>query len=165
MRTTPGVEVIGVGCLHRSDDGVGPAVLHHLRRLLPDGAAGLRMTVCPGDTAALVGQWEKARLAVVVDACLTRSGQEGALTRTELAPHERLPASPGPRHSTHGLGLSEAWELSRVLDRCPARLVLYTVGVTDVSRSVGLTAPVTAAVPEVAARIVRDLRDAPCSGV
>lgn len=165
MSTSPRVEVIGLGCVYRADDGVGPAVLHGLHLLLPGGSPGLRITACPGDSAGLIGLWENARLAVVVDACLTRPGQAGVIARTELAVEGRLRAAPGPRHSTHGLGLKEAWELSRVLDRCPARLVLYTVGVTDVSRSHGLTAPVAAAVPQVAEGVIRDVRDARADGM
>lgn len=165
MNTSPRVEVIGVGCVHRADDGVGPAVLNVVRALLPDGCPGLRLTECPGDPAGLIGLWENARLAVVIDACLSRPGRAGKITRTELTPDGRLLAFPGPRHSTHGLGLSEACELSRLLDRRPARLVLYTVGVADVSRSHGLTPPVAAAVPQVAERVVRDIRDAGKGGM
>jgi hydrogenase maturation protease len=108
MNTSPRVEVIGVGCLHRADDGVGPAVMNAVRAHLPDGCPGLRLTECPGDPAGLIGLWENARLAVVIDACFSRPGRAGEITRTELSPDGRLFASPGPRHSTHGLGLSEA---------------------------------------------------------
>ncbi len=160
MSASPPIVVVGVGSVCRADDGVGAAVLEDLCRLLPDRPTDLRMTVCPGDAAGLIGLWEDAWLAVVIDACLTRPGQEGAITRRELTEGRSLFVSPGARHSTHGLGLSEALELSGLLDRRPERLVLYTVGVTDVSRCHGLTPPVAAAVPQVAERVAREVRDA-----
>lgn len=154
------VVAIGVGNVHRADDGVGPAALDELRRLLPAEQGGPRIRVCPGDMAGLIGLWEGASLAVVIDACLTDPGQEGAITRTVLAPEQTLITAPGSLHSTHGLGLGEALELARLLGRRPARLLLYTVGVADVGRRSGLSPQVAAVVPEIAARVVGDVQDA-----
>ncbi|MEU9044635.1 MULTISPECIES: hydrogenase maturation protease [unclassified Kitasatospora] len=149
--------VIGVGNEYRRDDGVGWAVLARLaeqaeQRPLP-GSPVLR--VCDGDPARLIGRWEDADLAIVVDAAHAHPGCPGRVHRLELDA-ERLPRSGGTT-SSHGLGLGEAVELARVLDRLPRRLVVYAVEGADTTLGPGLSTPVAAAVEPLVRRIVKDL--------
>lgn len=53
----------------------------------------------------------------------------------------------------HGLGA--AIELARALDRLPGRLVNLAVEGTDFDLGLGLSPPVAAALPELAARVAR----------
>lgn len=166
MKAFTRTTVIGIGNEFRRDDGVGPAVVELLadraeRRRLPPGTV---LTLCDGDPGRLIGLWESAGLAIVVDACFLPSAQPGRTHRWDAAAGGTLrPAAPG-RHSTHGLGLAEAVRLGDALGRSPGRLVVYAVEGTDRTLGVGLTSAVARAVPPLVRRIETDIEqhdDAP----
>ncbi|WP_395298237.1 hydrogenase maturation protease [Kitasatospora hibisci] len=151
------IAVIGVGNEYRHDDGVGWAVVARLaeraeREPLPHGTV---LRVCDGEPARLISLWEGAELAVVVDAAHAHPASPGRVHRLELA-GDRL-APPGGATSSHGLGLGEAVELARALDRLPRRLVVYAVERADDSLGSGLSAPVAAVVAPLAERITEDV--------
>ncbi|MDH6144285.1 MULTISPECIES: hydrogenase maturation protease [Kitasatospora] len=161
MKLTARTVVIGVGNEYRHDDGVGWAVVNRLaerdgQRPLPVGTV---LRVCDGDPARLITLWEAADLAIVVDAAHAHPGHPGRVHRLELDGRQ-LPASSGST-SSHGLGLGEAVELARALDRLPRRLVVYAVEGTDTSLGTGLSAPVAAAVEPLTDRIAAALRQPP----
>jgi hydrogenase maturation protease len=140
----PQVVVIGVGNEYRRDDAAGPQVLGLLGDL-----PGVRLAVCDGEPARLIGLWEGARLAVVVDA--VRGDRPGRI-------HE-LDVDTVGRHrggaSSHALGLEAAVELADALERLPGRLAIVAVEGTDFGLGTGLSPPVAAALPELAARVAR----------
>lgn len=150
------VTVIGVGNEFRRDDGVGPAVVVRLaeraaHRPLP---AGTVLAASDGDPGRLIGLWEGAELAVVVDAAHAHPGRPGRVHRLELGEHGiRRPGAA----STHGLGLGEAVELSRSLGRMPGRMIVYAVEGADGSLGTGLTEAVAAAVEPLVRRVEADL--------
>lgn len=151
------IAVIGVGNEYRHDDGVGWAVVARLaerseQRPLPSGTV---LRVCDGDPARLITLWEGADLAVVVDAAHAHPGDPGRVHRLELDADRLTP--PGGATSSHGLGLGEAVELARELDRLPRRLVVYAVEGADTSQGTGLSAPVAAVVAPLAERIATDI--------
>ncbi|MFE2643831.1 hydrogenase maturation protease [Streptomyces nigra] len=117
------IGLIGVGNEFRRDDGVGWAVIGRLREragsrpLPPD----VELAVCDGDPGRLIGLWEGARLAVVVDAAHAHPGSPGRVHRFAL--DTRFPPR-SANTSSHGFGLGEAIELARVLDRLPERLIV-----------------------------------------
>ncbi|WP_035792133.1 hydrogenase maturation protease [Kitasatospora mediocidica] len=167
MSSAARIAVIGVGNEYRHDDGLGWAVLARLTRRteqLPDGTA---LRVCDGDPARLIGLWEGADLAVVVDAAHAHPGRPGRVHRLGL---DAGPwSSAAGTTSSHGLGLGEAVELARTLDRLPGRLVVYAVEGTDTSPGIGLSPLVAAAVGPLARRIAGEIafhhrrgRPAPC---
>ncbi|MET7690363.1 hydrogenase maturation protease [Streptomyces sp. NPDC005483] len=139
------IAVIGVGNEFRRDDSVGWAVLALLReratpRPLPPGTV---LVTCDGDPGRLIGVWEGAGLAVVVDAAHAHPATPGRVHRLELdSGHLAQP----PTTSSHGLGLGEAVELARVLGSLPDRLVVYAVEGADSALGTGLSPAVTAAV-------------------
>jgi len=140
------VVVIGVGNEFRRDDGVAHAVVARLRERagehgLPRGTA---LATCDGDPARLIGLWEDAALAVVVDAAHAHPGTPGRVHRIALDGSRLTPPS---ATSSHGLGLGEAVELARALGRLPDHLVVYAVEGTDGSFGTGLSPAVAAAVP------------------
>ncbi len=146
------IAVIGVGNEFRHDDGVGQAVIARLReradtRPLPTGTV---LATCDGDPARLIGLWEGAALAVVVDAAHAHPARPGRVHR--LALDEGLPDRP-PTTSSHGLGLGEAVELARILGRLPGRLVVYGVEGADSSLGIGLSTRVEATVEPLAGDI------------
>ncbi|TMM39775.1 MAG: hydrogenase maturation protease [Actinobacteria bacterium] len=143
MRTV----VIGVGNPYRRDDGVGSAVAELLRDL-----PGVEVAQSLGETTDLMELWDGADLAILVDAILVDAVRTGP-ARPGRIHRLSVPAAGCGAASTHGPGLGEAVELARVLDRLPARLVLYAVEVTDVGHGRGLSLPVAAASRRLAERI------------
>jgi len=165
MRTCPRVTVVGVGNEFRRDDGVGWAVVARLRersreRPLP---TGIVLATCDGDPGRLIGLWEGAALAVIVDAAHAHPGTPGRVHRLEL--HSGRLEQP-PTTSSHGLGLGEAVELARALGRLPERLVVYAVEGADGSFGTGLSPTVAAAVPELAVAVEAEIagHHAPTAG-
>lgn len=166
MSSAARTAVIGVGNEYRRDDGLGPAVLARLARLdeqlplpLPDGTA---LLVCDGDPARLISLWEDADFAIVVDAAHAHPGQPGRIHRLELDGGPWSPATAST--SSHGLGLGEAVELARALDRLPGRLVVYAVEGADTSPGTGLSPPVATAVDPLARRIAEEIASHQRSG-
>ncbi|MGW5136014.1 hydrogenase maturation protease [Streptomyces sp. NPDC004135] len=135
------VVVIGVGNEFRRDDGVGHVVAARLLERAENGSLPPHTVVsaCDGDPARLIGLWEGARLAVVVDAAHARPATAGRIHRIELDAKRLGQAS---ATSSHGLGLGEAVDLARVLGRLPEHLVVYAVEGSDASIGTGLTAAV-----------------------
>ncbi|MEW1928731.1 hydrogenase maturation protease [Streptomyces sp. NPDC088360] len=148
------IAVIGVGNEFRRDDGVGWEVIARLReraadRPLPTGTV---LATCDGDPGRLIGLWEGADLAVVVDAAHAHPAHPGLVHRLVLD----ADALDRPRTtSSHGLGLGEAVELARVLGRLPGRLVVYAVEGADSALGTGLS-PSTEAV---VAPLAEDIED------
>ncbi|PWI13200.1 peptidase M52 [Streptomyces sp. Act143] len=156
------IAVIGVGNEFRRDDGVGWAVLARLReRSLPPGTD---LATCDGDPGRLIGLWEGARLAIVVDAAHAHPGTPGRVHRLEL--DAGLLDRP-PTTSSHGLGLGEAVELARVLGLLPEHLVVYAVEGTDSALGTGLSPAVADAVEPLVAAVADEIArgaDAPARG-
>ena len=142
MRTV----VIGVGNPYRRDDGVGPAVVERL----PD-LPSVEVRQSLGEVTELIELWDGADLAILVDAVRADPARPGRIHRLTV------PAAPATTTSSHGLGLGEAIELARVLDRLPARLVLYAVEVADVGHGYGLTPAVSDAAERLAEQIVTEV--------
>ncbi|WP_326632990.1 MULTISPECIES: hydrogenase maturation protease [unclassified Streptomyces] len=146
MNLTTRIAVIGVGNEFRHDDGVGWAVVARLTERaeewpLPSGTA---LLVCDGDPARLITLWEDADLAIVVDAAHAHPGHPGRLHRLELDGGQL--SQTGSATSSHGLGLGDAVELARELERLPGQLVVYAIEGADSSLGTGLSAPVAAIV-------------------
>jgi len=156
MRTRTRIAVIGVGNEFRRDDGVGWAVLARLREraargpLPPDTV----WATCDGDPGRLIGLWEDADLAVVVDAAHAHPGLPGRVHRLELDGGNL--AQPQTT-SSHGLGLGEAVELARALGKLPDHLVVYAVEGAETSLGNGLSPAVEAAVEPLARTVEREI--------
>ncbi|MFD4137804.1 hydrogenase maturation protease [Streptomyces sp. NPDC058572] len=151
MTTGRRIALIGVGNDFRHDDAIGCwVVVERLRaRKLPPGT---RLLMCDSDPGRLIGCWEEADLAVVVDAAHAHPGHPGRVHRLELGIQE---VAHSPAASSHGLGLGESVELARVLGRLPGRLVIYAVEGADSSLGRGLS-PAVADVVESLVRRVED---------
>ncbi|MFI0980852.1 hydrogenase maturation protease [Streptomyces sp. NPDC021093] len=152
MITRPRIAVIGVGNEFRRDDGVGWAVVGRLREdfAVLSSFADVALAVCDGDPVRLIGLWEGADLAVVVDAAHAHPASPGRVHRLEL---DSGTAGRPSSTSSHGLGLGEAVELARILGRLPTRLIVYAVEGVDSTYGPGLSPAVAAAVEPVAGSI------------
>jgi len=141
--------VVGIGNRFRRDDSVGLQVLDALRPRLPTCVEGIESN---GDAVALMSTWDGADLAVLVDA-VRSGGKPGTIYRFDGT--HRLPARFFHAASSHVLGLGEALELARALDRLPPRVVVVGVEAGDVAHGEGLSANVRPAVPRAADLVVR----------
>jgi len=138
----------GVGSPYRRDDGAGPAVAERVAGL-QEGVVDIGPISDPLD---LLGRWDGADLAVIIDA--VRSDQPpGTVSTLELEPS--APTAPGvatQTHgaaSTHGIGLTGVLRLARAVDSAPRRVVVVGIEGEDFGHGVGLSAAVAAAVPAV----------------
>lgn len=141
--------VISVGQAAAGDDGVGAAVVRELRtRLMPSEVEFLHLA----DPTALVALLGSPVPIILVDAVLgVPTGQVVALNPAELA------ASQSFRMSSHGLGITEAIELARVLGGGADLPAIHIVAIT-IARPEryqhGLSPDVAAAVPCAAERVL-----------
>lgn len=141
--------VIGLGQPAAGDDGVGLAVVEHLRAEgVPDGVS---LETVP-EPSALVERLGTPGLVVVVDA-VVGSGAPGDVL--VLAPADLDDVH---RHavSTHGLTVAQAIDLAGALHPIGARPRVRIVGVViepPARGTIGLSAVVAASVPRAAAAV------------
>lgn len=164
--------VAAIGSEWRGDDGVGPEVLRRARARCPEALLERCLFVGPlAGPLDLLGQWDEADLAIVVDA--TRSGlAPGTVTRLELGgdatgadgPPSRSgrshAADPDAAASSHGIGLAAVARLARAVERAPARTVVVGVEGERFDRGAGLSPAVTAALDAATAAVTELLEEA-----
>lgn len=139
-----------MGSEWRSDDGVGPAVAGRVAGSGLGGAsADCAVIAGLADPFDLLGQWDGADLAVVVDA--TRSGlAPGTISRIEL---DGCVVAGGGASSSHGIGLAGVLRLARAVGRAPARVVAIGIEGEHFGQGTALSPAVAAAVDRAAAAV------------
>jgi hydrogenase maturation protease len=137
-----GVTVIGVGNEWRHDDAAGIEVA---RRLAAGPPAGVRVVIRDrGDlVSSLVDDWRADGAAIMVDA--SSSGASAGTIHRFDATASPLPAQ-ASRASSHALGIPDAVELARAIDRMPRSLVVYAIEGSCFAAGCGLTPDVERAV-------------------
>lgn len=136
--------VIGIGNVHRRDDGIGPVVAEVIAR---QHIPGVQVRACPAEPAALLDAWAGADLAVIVDAAA--GGSPGRVRRCTTA--DLTAATPV---SSHDLSLAQTYELGLALGRAPQSVVVVTIDVADTGHGTGLSPAVAAALPEASAEVL-----------
>ncbi|HEY5109058.1 MAG TPA: hydrogenase maturation protease [Acidimicrobiales bacterium] len=171
------VVVAGFGSEYRRDDGAGILVAEDLAARL--GVRDVGPVVDPLD---LLGRWDDADLAVVVDAL--RSGADPGTLRTIELTVPASPAGSGPAEgdrgrpgagdghgpedllrgsavtSTHGIGLAGVFRLARAVGHAPARVVVVGIEGSDFGQGTGLSPAVAAAVPRAVETVLRIIEEA-----
>ena len=151
MTGGPRVVVAGLGNEYRRDDGAGPAVMAKVGKEV--GPADAVELVGPlGDPLDLLGRWDGADVAIVVDA-FGPGASPGSLCVVELA-SAGVARGAGAPSSTHGIGLAGVLRLASILGQAPARVVVVGIEGSDFGPGVGLSPPVTAALPDAARRVL-----------
>jgi hydrogenase maturation protease len=131
--------IIGLGQPYAGDDGVGAAVIEHLR-----GRCHLELHTAHSPTE-LIDLLVHEAPVVVIDALVGRD--PGEVQEVELA---EVAGSSG--FSSHGLGLREAVDLARVILPVTSQLHVVAVTISPPARHQrGLSPAVAAAVPHAAA--------------
>ena len=143
--------LIGIGNQFRRDDAAGLEVARRLRLAHPPGVTILEQE---GEPTSLIEAWSDAHEAVVVDGVF--SGAEPGTLHHFEASKEPLPAELF-NPSTHALGVAEAVELARELDRLPERLVVYGIEGESFEVGEGLTPVVEGAVEQLVRELYREL--------
>jgi hydrogenase maturation protease len=134
--------VIGVGNRFRHDDAAGLEVATRLHALRP---AGVRVVEEEGEPASLLEAWAGVDEALVID-CVSSGAPAGRMHRFEVG-RDPLPVELF-RPSTHALGVADAVELGRELDRLPNRLAVYGVEGENFEAGEGLSPMVEIAVQQ-----------------
>lgn len=143
--------LIGVGNRFRRDDAAGLEVAARLRATHPPGC---RILEEEGEPATLIESWALVKEALVVDA-VSSGAEPGTLHRFDVS-REPLPAELF-RPSTHALGVADAVELARELERLPPRLAVYGIEGESFETGEGLTPAVEATVDALVAELHAEL--------
>jgi hydrogenase maturation protease len=142
--------VIGVGNDLRGDDAAGLEVVRRLRR----GGCAVALELFQGDGAGLIELWRDAQAVVLVDA--TRSGTSVGTIHRFDASTQPLPAAIG-RASSHAIGVADAIELARSLDRLPRRVIVFGVEGARFEVGAGLSEGVVSALDALAQTVRREI--------
>jgi hydrogenase maturation protease len=141
--------VIGVGNDYRSDDAAGLVVARRLR------ARGVEALEQEGEPVGLLEAFADRDTVVLVDA--VRSGAEpGTVHRVDVSDGP-LPARLRSSSSTHAVGVGEAIELARALDRLPPRVLVFGVEGARFEAGTKLSAAVDAAIDPLVKTILAEL--------
>jgi hydrogenase maturation protease len=144
--------VIGVGNSMRGDDAVGPIVAARL-----GATEGTRVLVSDGDPGVLIDLWEGVGRVVIVDAMA--SGRPAGDVIVFDASTTPVPAGTS-LGSSHHLGVAEAVELARALERLPETVIVVGVEGGSFATGAGLSPAVRRAVPLAVAAVEEVLADA-----
>ena len=146
----PRIVVAGMGSEHRRDDGAGPAVARHTAAEAP-ATRDIGPIVDPLD---LLGRWDGADLAVVIDA-VSSGARPGTVRVVDVTAGG---SAPRPT-STHGIGLLDVLRLARTIDQAPTRVIVVGIEGGDFGRGVGLSPAVQAAIPVAVRRVVELIKE------
>jgi hydrogenase maturation protease len=148
------LSLIGIGNRFRCDDAAGLEVVRRLRLAHPPGVI---LIAQEGERDSLIEAWSRADEALVVDGIGSGSAP-GRLHRFDVT-DAPLPAEIF-NPSTHSIGLPEAVELARELDRLPGRLIVYGIEGKNFEAGEGLSEPVQRTVEKLVLDLYRVLSGA-----
>lgn len=144
------MRAIGLGQHAAGDDGVGLAVIDHLRALAPPGVE----LIAAREATELIPLLETAGPVVIIDALVLDGSAPGEVVTID-AMALAVPRPGGPRAvSSHGMDLGRVLALARLAaprGSIAARIHLVGVTIAPAARgAVGLSSAVRAAVPAAA---------------
>ncbi len=148
---------LGVGNLHRADDGVGPYMAQHLAENDFLKEKGVEVLPHSGEGASLMHLWEDQDFVVIVD-CMKTGSPLGTVQRFDAVADQLN--SGVFRYSSHLFGLAEAVEMSRKLETLPPKMIIYGVEGVAFAFEDGRSPEVEAAVAEVEAAVLKDFAGA-----
>ena len=148
------LSLIGIGNRFCRDDAAGLEVVRRLRLAHPPG---VRLIEEEGEPASLIEAWSSVDEALVIDG-ISSGSAPGRLHRFDVT-DAPLPAEIFNR-STHSLGLPEAVELARELDRLPTRLIVYGIEGESFETGEGLSDPVQKTVEKLVLDLYHELSGA-----
>jgi hydrogenase maturation protease len=141
--------VIAFGNAYRSDDAAGLVVAKRLRE------RGVEAVELEGEPVALLDIFEGCEAAVLIDT-VRSDAAPGTVRRFDLG-DARLPEQLRGASSTHLVGVGEAIELARALDRLPPRVILFGVEGERFEAGTRLSTAVEAAVEPLVELVLAEL--------
>lgn len=136
--------ILGCGNPNRADDAAGLLAARRLREL------GIDAQEHSGDMLALMDEWSNEEEVILVDAVVTGAAPGAIITwDARQAP---LPPDCG-LCSSHALGVAEAIELARALNRLPRKLTVYGIEAANFEPG----GPPSPAVADAVERLAQDL--------
>ena len=151
------IVVAGLGNEYRRDDGAGPAAVSMVVQRCP----AVTLVGPLDDPLDLLGLWDGAALAVVVDA-VSSGSPPGTVQVVELDPTAPTPArdrGASGLNSTHGIGLAGVFRLARAIERAPSRVVVVAIEGFDFAHGVGMSKGVEEGVEHAARHVVEMIRE------
>ncbi len=146
----PGILVIGIGNIYRSDDALGLTIAQYLRKQAPKHTIILEGN---GDGTVLTEYWKNTHAVILIDA--VRSGAKpGTLYRFDV---QAQPIPKFANFSTHSFGIAEAIELARALNQLPRHCIVYGIEGKHFGVGIGLSSEVREAIQEVVTQIKQDI--------
>ena len=144
------VVLAAVGSECRGDDAAGPAVLDRVGEL-----GGVEMLGALASPLDLLGAWDGADLAIVVDAVDGVDAPGGVcVIDVDMASGPDVPGRTRSTASSHGLGLIDALRIAAAMGTAPERVLLVGVSGEDFGGSAGLSPAASGAVERAARRVV-----------
>lgn len=147
--------IIGVGNALRHDDAAGLEIARRLRARVR--GTGIAVREHEGEPLALLDIWEGADAVVLVDAI--RSGASPGTIHRVDATSAAIPVRLRGSSSTHAVGVGEAIELARALDRLPGRVVLFGVEGRSFAAGSGLSVEVEAITERLLDAVLSEARE------
>ena len=120
--------VIGLGQRFRTDDSVGPLVLDGLIKLFGEKIDAVETQA---DAARLMELWKGKEIVYLIDSISSTPEKMGNIYRIN-ALEEEVPVSTHTS-SGHMLGLADALQLSKILNRLPEKFIIYGITGSDYS--------------------------------
>ncbi|MBW1696843.1 MAG: hydrogenase maturation protease [Deltaproteobacteria bacterium] len=145
------IHLIGVGNEFRQDDGVGIFIVRHpsLKQL-----EDIQVSETGGEAADLMDIWKGAGNVFLFDA-VSSGNTPGTIYRFDIR-HQRL-SQDLFGVSSHGIGVAEAIELSRALNRLPVELIVFGIEGKNFGTGPGLSLAVEQATFTVIRRVVKEI--------
>jgi hydrogenase maturation protease len=147
---TPQLLIIGVGNPYRGDDAAGLEAVRLLRDMGIDASNLLEHS---GEGTSLMEAWKGRATVILIDA-VSSGSTPGTIHRLE-AVNNPLPAQLF-QSSTHAFSLPQAIEMARALDELPRRLLVFGIEGCNFQAGAELSPEVSAAVPELARRVLEE---------
>lgn len=143
------LKLVGIGNRYRGDDAVGLYVIELLEKLLPTAS----LATSDGEITGLLSLFENHDHVVIVDA-VQMPGEAGSIVRLDGL--SATLSDTGLRSSTHAMGLAEAVEMARNLDRLPRRLTIYGIVGGQFDNSETMSAAVESAASRLVEQIIEE---------
>lgn len=163
---SPSIVVIGVGNEFRSDDGLGIYAVREMRLRMQTAEHRLPQPIAfveeSGEATALMQAWEGYRHVFIIDA--VRSGKAPGYVHVIDALSEAVPVD-FFLSSSHHLGIAEAVEMARKLNRLPQTLNLYGIEGETMEPGVGLSEAVVRSMTDLFHLLEEDIRNAAAPNV
>lgn len=145
------VLVIAIGNRNRGDDGVGLIIGKTLKELRDPS---IEVVESDGELTALL-EWLGSQSRVIIVDAWNAPSQKLAYMRWDVS-KDALPARLSGA-SSHVVGIAQAIELARALERLPRKLVVFGVLGRNFEMGEGLSPDVVEKIPDVVQAIVKEV--------